>query len=734
MVHGPPNPITGSGCPEAGQTGDGTRPSGEYNCGYASGRADDPGNYLYVSGLSADSSGCSLASNVQDAGCRQLAKVPFPAAKDAFKKREVFPKVNSTVKQALFWILIVACLFVLYRLFTTNNNVMGGKEQGINWTEFLADVESNQVSDATITTGTTGSEIQGHFRTDKGAFHVSVPGNYPHLYDVLDQNKVSVTVKNDNGNSWWAILIQFSPLILIALLWFFMIRQMQSGGNKALPFGKSRARLLSMQQKKVTFKDVAGVDEAKEELKEIIEFLREAQKFQKLGGRIPKGVLLVGPPGTGKTLLARAVAGEANVPFFSISGSDFVEMFVGVGASRVRDLFEQGKKNAPCIIFIDEIDAVGRHRGAGLGGGHDEREQTLNQLLVEMDGFESNDGVILVAATNRPDVLDPALLRPGRFDRRVVVGRPDVRGREEVLRVHARKVPIADDVDLRVLARGTPGFSGADLANMVNEAALNAARANRKSVLMYDFEQAKDKVLMGAERKSMLLTDEEKRVTAYHEAGHALVAATRLHADPLHKVTIIPRGMALGVTMQLPEDDKHTVTKDYLETQLAILMGGRIAEEIFLKQMTTGAGNDIERATDLARKMVCEYGMSRLGPLTFGKKEEQIFLGREIAQHRDFSEETARQIDAEVRSLVDEAYKASWDILNNNQPVMHKLALALLERETLDASDIRAILDGKDLPPLRPSGGGSATTDVQQVLKPEPGRTGGLPEGSPSPA
>ena len=661
--------------------------------------------------------------------------MPFPAAKDAFKKREVFPKVNSTVKQALFWILIVACLFVLYRLFTTNNNVMGGKEQAINWTEFLADVESNQVADATITTGTTGSEIQGHFRTDKGAFHVSVPGNYPHLYDVLDQNKVSVTVKNDNGNSWWAILIQFSPLILMALLWFFMIRQMQSGGNKALSFGKSRARLLSMQQKKVTFKDVAGVDEAKEELKEIIEFLREAQKFQKLGGRIPKGVLLVGPPGTGKTLLARAVAGEANVPFFSISGSDFVEMFVGVGASRVRDLFEQGKKNAPCIIFIDEIDAVGRHRGAGLGGGHDEREQTLNQLLVEMDGFESNDGVILVAATNRPDVLDPALLRPGRFDRRVVVGRPDVRGREEVLRVHARKVPIADDVDLRVLARGTPGFSGADLANMVNEAALNAARANRKSVLMYDFEQAKDKVLMGAERKSMLLTDEEKRVTAYHEAGHALVAALRDHADPLHKVTIIPRGMALGVTMQLPEDDKHTVTKNYLETQLAILMGGRIAEEIFLHQMTTGAGNDIERATDLARKMVCEYGMSRLGPLTFGKKEEQIFLGREIAQHRDFSEETARQIDAEVRSLVDEAYRASWDILDKNQPVMHKLALALLERETLDANDIKALIEGKELPPLKPSGGsGTPVVDVQQVLKPEPGRTGGLPEGSPSPA
>jgi cell division protease FtsH len=474
---------------------------------------------------------------------------------------------------------------------------------------------------------------------------------------------------------------------------------------------------------------VAGCDEAKEELKEIIEFLREAQKFQKLGGRIPKGVLLVGPPGTGKTLLARAVAGEANVPFFSISGSDFVEMFVGVGASRVRDLFEQGKKNAPCIIFIDEIDAVGRHRGAGLGGGHDEREQTLNQLLVEMDGFESNDGVILVAATNRPDVLDPALLRPGRFDRRVVVDRPDVRGREEVLAVHAKKVPLAEDVDLRVLARGTPGFSGADLANMVNEAALNAARQNRKSVLMYDFELAKDKVMMGAERRSMLLTDEEKRVTAYHEAGHVMVAATREHADPLHKVTIIPRGMALGVTMQLPEDDKHTVTKDYLETQLAILMGGRCAEEIYLHRVTTGAGNDIERASDLARRMVCEYGMSSLGPMAFGKKEEQIFLGREISQHRDFSEETAQQIDREVRQLVDSAYKSAYAILDQNKDAMDRLAAALLERETLDGFEIRMVIDGKPLPPINrpePPPGGSAPA-VQTVLKPEgrPGWQGG---------
>jgi cell division protease FtsH len=638
--------------------------------------------------------------------------------------------VNSTVKTIIFWVFIFACLILLWQVFQKGTG--SGHDQEIAWSQFLQDAEQGQISDVTVS----NSEVHGQLKAGNAAFHTTMPPNYSHLYDILDQNKVKVTVRNNEGNSWLPILLNFSPILIIAALWFFMLRQMQSGGNKALSFGKSRARLLSMQQKKVTFKDVAGVDEAKEELKEIIEFLREASKFQKLGGRIPKGVLLVGPPGTGKTLLARAVAGEANVPFFSISGSDFVEMFVGVGASRVRDLFEQGKKNAPCIIFIDEIDAVGRHRGAGLGGGHDEREQTLNQLLVEMDGFESNDGVILVAATNRPDVLDPALLRPGRFDRRVIVGRPDVRGREEVLAVHARKVPVDADVDLRVMARGTPGFSGADLANMVNEAALSAARHNRKAVLMIDFEAAKDKVLMGAERKSMLLSDEEKRVTAYHEAGHALVAAIREHADPLHKVTIIPRGMALGVTMQLPVDDKHTVTKAYLETQLAILMGGRIAEEIFLKQMTTGAGNDIERATELARKMVCEYGMSRLGPLTFGKKEEQIFLGREIAQHRDFSEETARQIDAEVRSMVDEAYKSAYSILEGQQDAMHRMAAALLERETIDANDIRLILENKELPPLKPSGGsGTPVADQpQQVLKPEPKLGGAFPEGSPSPA
>jgi cell division protease FtsH len=637
--------------------------------------------------------------------------------------------VNSTVKTIIFWVIILACLVLLWSVVQKNTGM--GKDKEVTFSQFLTESQAGQVNDVTVV----NSEVHGHYKNDaKEQFHTTVPANYPDMYKILQDNKVNTTIKDTSGNGWVNILIQFSPILVLGLLWFFMLRQMQSGGNKALSFGKSRARLLSMQQKKVTFKDVAGVDEAKEELKEIIEFLREAQKFQKLGGRIPKGVLLVGPPGTGKTLLARAVAGEANVPFFSISGSDFVEMFVGVGASRVRDLFEQGKKNAPCIIFIDEIDAVGRHRGAGLGGGHDEREQTLNQLLVEMDGFESNDGVILVAATNRPDVLDPALLRPGRFDRRVVVGRPDVRGREEVLRVHAKKVPLSEDVDLRVLARGTPGFSGADLANMVNEAALNAARMNRKSVFMIDFETAKDKVLMGAERKSMLLTDEEKRVTAYHEAGHALVACIRDHADPLHKVTIIPRGMALGVTMQLPEDDKHTVTKDYLETQLAILMGGRIAEEIFLKQMTTGAGNDIERATEMSRKMVCEYGMSRLGPLTFGKKEEQIFLGREIAQHRDFSEETARQIDAEVKSLVDEAYRSAYGILDSRQDIMHRMAAALLERETLDGNEIRMIIEGKELPPLKIDGPGSPTGDVQQVLKPDAGRSPGFPEGSPSPA
>jgi cell division protease FtsH len=642
--------------------------------------------------------------------------------------------LNSTVKQILIWVFMITCLVFLWQVVVKTTG--GTQEKNISLTQLLNDADQGKISDVIVN----GAEVTGHYRDDsKNLFHTTIPGNYPDMYKTLRDHGVNITIKDQSSNQWVSLLISVAPFALLLGLWFFLLRQMQSGGNKAMSFGKSRARLLSMQQKKITFKDVAGVDEAKEELKEIIEFLREAQKFQRLGGRIPKGVLLVGPPGTGKTLLARAVAGEANVPFFSISGSDFVEMFVGVGASRVRDLFEQGKKNAPCIIFIDEIDAVGRHRGAGLGGGHDEREQTLNQLLVEMDGFESNDGVILVAATNRPDVLDPALLRPGRFDRRVIVDRPDIRGREEVLKVHSRKVPMAEDVNLNILARGTPGFSGADLANMVNEAALTAARYNRKSVHMYDFEVAKDKVMMGAERKSMLLTDEEKRVTAYHEAGHTLVSALREHSDPLHKVTIIPRGMALGVTVYLPEEDQHTVTKDYLETRLATLMGGRCAEEIFLKQMTTGAGSDIERSTELARKMVCEFGMSKMGPMTFGKKEQEVFLGREIGQSRDFSDDTAKQIDAEVRAFVDTAYKSAYTILESNQDIMHRMAAALLERETLDANEIKLLIEGKELPAAKSalSGVDPGNGETQKILKPEggqPGRKPGFGEGQPSPA
>jgi len=637
--------------------------------------------------------------------------------------------VNSTAKTIVFWVLIAISAILLWHLVVKAGGT-GVAEREINFSEFMAQVDQGNISEVTIL----GTEVRGKYRNENALFHTTVPTNYPDMISILRDKNVVIKVKDVQGGGWASWLISFAPVLLLIALWIFMIRQMQMGGNKALSFGKSRARLLSMQQKKVTFKDVAGVDEAKEELREIIEFLREAQKFQKLGGRIPKGVLLVGAPGTGKTLLARAVAGEANVPFFSISGSDFVEMFVGVGASRVRDLFEQGKKNAPCIIFIDEIDAVGRHRGAGLGGGHDEREQTLNQLLVEMDGFESNEGVILIAATNRPDVLDPALLRPGRFDRRVVVARPDVRGREEILRVHTRKIPLHEDVELSVIARGTPGFSGADLANLVNESALNAARQNRKNVIMYDFDLAKDKVLMGAERKSMILSDEEKRMTAFHEAGHALVAAMMQHSDPLHKVTIIPRGMALGVTMQLPIDDKHTYSKDYLETRIAIMMGGRAAEELFLSQRTTGAGNDLEQATELARKMVCEWGMSELGPITFGKKEEQIFLGREIAQHRDFSEATAVKIDQEVRRLVDNGYKSAVDILANHRDTLKRIAETLLEREVLDANEIRMIIAGQELPeraaPAKDDG-----SPVQKVLKPEPGRAPGIAPGErPAPA
>jgi cell division protease FtsH len=561
---------------------------------------------------------------------------------------------------------------------------------------------------------------QVEFVDQKGDKFVTTIGSDPTREMLLNTIKThnsanpssEIKYKEDEPSSgWgWLLVIQILPFLLLVGFLAFTLRQMQAGGNKALSFGKSKAKLLNNQQKRVTFKDVAGVQEAKEELQEIIEFLKDPQKFQKLGGKIPKGVLMVGPPGTGKTLLAKAVAGEANVPFFSISGSDFVEMFVGVGASRVRDLFEQGKKNAPCIIFIDEIDAVGRHRGAGLGGGHDEREQTLNQLLVEMDGFESNDGVILMASTNRPDVLDPALLRPGRFDRRVVVGRPDVRGREGILKVHTRKIPLDENVDISIIARGTPGFTGADLANLVNEAALNAARFDKKVVTMSDFELSKDKVLMGAERKSMVISDEEKKLTAYHEAGHTLVGLKVPSADPVHKVTIIPRGMALGVTQQLPEGDKHSLTKEYITSQITILMGGRIAEEIFFGEsnVTTGASNDIERATDLARSMVCEYGMSSLGPLTFGKKDEQIFLGREINQHRDYSEDTAIKIDQEVNRIIGEQYERAREILTENREAMVRLSETLLERETLDGVQIRRVVAGL---PLDDEEGSSDTDD-----------------------
>jgi cell division protease FtsH len=609
-----------------------------------------------------------------------------------------------------------------------------------NYSNFLAKVESGNVKNVTISLSPNSAEIQGEYR-DGGKFRGVTIANtaIPDITKALQEKGVLFDYKEVKEANWVNLIVTLSPLLLFLGIWIFMMRQMQAGGNKALSFGKSRARLLTAQQKKATFKDVAGIDEPKEELHEIIDFLKDPQKFQKLGGRIPKGVLLVGPPGTGKTLLARAIAGEANVPFFSISGSDFVEMFVGVGASRVRDLFEQGKKNAPCIIFIDEIDAVGRHRGAGLGGGHDEREQTLNALLVEMDGFESNEGVILIAATNRPDVLDPALLRPGRFDRRVVVPRPDVKGRAEILGVHTRKVPLSDDVDLSVIARGTPGFSGADLANLVNEAALWAARQNRKFVTMVDFEMSKDKVLMGVERKSMILSDEEKKNTAYHEAGHALVASITPGADPLHKVTIIPRGMALGVTMQLPIDDKHTYTKEFLESQLAVLMGGRAAEEMFLHHLTTGAGNDIERATDLARQMVCEWGMSPLGPLTFGKKEQQIFLGREIAQHRDFSEDTAIKIDVEVRAIIGKGYSQAHNIIETHRDALERVAQALLDREVLDVNEINLLIEGKPLPekpPVVPPPPPVPTAKEPQLsLRPEPRPLPGLAKGEkPAPA
>jgi cell division protease FtsH len=642
--------------------------------------------------------------------------------------------LSSTARQIVFWLLIIAGAVLLYKLV----NPRGSSYQPVDLTRLDQLMQSGNIKELTVKQ-TESVAIDVNNQEYRVALSNDAAKNdlLKSARELVNGKPRVTKVQEESSSSYiWPMLITWAPLLFIIAIWIFMLRQMQSGGNKALSFGKSRAKLLNNQQKRVTFKDVAGVEEAKEELQEIIEFLKEPQKFQKLGGRIPKGVLMMGPPGTGKTLLARAIAGEANVPFFSISGSDFVEMFVGVGASRVRDLFEQGKKNAPCIIFIDEIDAVGRHRGAGLGGGHDEREQTLNQLLVEMDGFESNDGVILIASTNRPDVLDPALLRPGRFDRRVVVSRPDVRGREGILKVHTRKIPLGEDVDISVIARGTPGFTGADLANLVNEAALNAARYNKKLVAMGDFELAKDKVLMGAERKSMVISNEEKRVTAYHEAGHTLVGLKVPNADPVHKVTIIPRGMALGVTQQLPEGDRHNYSQEYLLGQIAILMGGRIAEETFLGSITTGASNDIERATELARAMVCEYGMSDMGPLTFGKKEEQIFLGREIAQHRDFSEDTAIKIDQQVKKIVTAQFERAKAIIEENRDTMIRLAECLLERESLDGVEIRRIVAGLPLdenPPAVDSGNDEDRPQLKEPtakpLKPIlPPITGGNPQ------
>jgi cell division protease FtsH len=591
------------------------------------------------------------------------------------------------MKNMIFWLLVGLFMILLFHLFQAPSQSL---EEEIIFSDFMTRLEKGEITEVTIKP----NQINGVLK-DGNKFRTYTV-EYPDLVKLLRDKNVKIVARPPEESPWYiTFLVTWGPFVLFLVLWFFLMRQMQIGGNKALSFGKSRARLLTEDRKKVTFADVAGIDEAKEEVTEIIEFLKDPPKFQKLGGRIPKGVLIVGPPGTGKTLLAKAIAGEAGVPFFSISGSDFVEMFVGVGASRVRDLFEQGKKNAPCIIFIDEIDAVGRLRGAGLGGGHDEREQTLNQLLVEMDGFETNEGVILIAATNRPDVLDPALLRPGRFDRQVVVSRPDVRGRLEVLRVHTKRFPLGKDVNLEVIARGTPGFSGADLANLVNEAALLAARMDKKVVEMSDFEAAKDKVLMGVERKSMVLSEEEKRTTAYHEAGHALVARMIPGTDPVHKVTIIPRGRALGLTMQLPTDDRYTFPREFLYNNIAILMGGRAAEEIVLNRITTGAGNDIERATDLARKMICEWGMSeKLGPLTFGKKDEEIFLGREIATRRDYSESTAIEIDNEVKRLVIDNYDRAKNILRENIKALRAIAEALLEKEVLDAPEIDKLIEG----------------------------------------
>jgi cell division protease FtsH len=592
--------------------------------------------------------------------------------------------LNPLQKNIALWLVIGLIFVLVYHLFTQPQHA----QESVVFSDFINYANRGQVKEVTIQ----GDHVTGTFTSGKG-FKTYSPSD-PTLVPLLKEKGVRISAKPSEESPWYVtILISWFPMLLLIGVWIFFMRQMHAGGGKAMAFGKSRARLMTDKTKKVTFKDVAGIDEAKAELEEVIEFLKDPKKFTRLGGRIPKGLLLVGQPGTGKTLLARAIAGEAEVPFLSISGSDFVEMFVGVGASRVRDLFTQGKKNAPCIIFIDEIDAVGRHRGAGLGGGHDEREQTLNQLLVEMDGFESNEGVILVSATNRPDVLDPALLRPGRFDRQVVVPLPDVKGREKIFEVHARKTVLEEDVDASVIARGTPGFSGADIENLVNEAVLYASRYNKDKVSMSDFEFAKDKVLMGAERRSMVITDEEKKNTAYHESGHALVARLLPGSDPIHKVTIIPRGMALGVTQQLPIDERHTYPKKYLLNNISILLGGRAAEELILRDFTTGAGNDIERATNIARKMVCEWGMSdKMGPLSYGKKDEQIFLGREFATHKDYSEETARLIDQEISDIVITCYRIAKKLLEENIETLHRLAATLLEKEVLDTEDLDELI------------------------------------------
>ncbi|TLM66403.1 MAG: ATP-dependent metallopeptidase FtsH/Yme1/Tma family protein [Deltaproteobacteria bacterium] len=598
--------------------------------------------------------------------------------------------MNQFYKNLALWLVISLVMIMLFNMMTQKDR----EQKAVPYSAFLTAVEEGRVAEVVIQ----GANIEGQF-TDKTRFKTYAP-NDPELIGRLTAKNVPIEARPDEDRSFWVTLfVSWGPILLLIAVWIFFMRQMQAGGGKAMSFGKSRAKLLNESSAKVTFNDVAGIDEAKDELEEIVSFLKDPKKFSRLGGRIPKGVLLVGPPGTGKTLLARAIAGEAGVPFFSISGSDFVEMFVGVGASRVRDLFVQGKKNAPCIIFIDEIDAVGRHRGAGLGGGHDEREQTLNQLLVEMDGFEGNEGVILIAATNRPDVLDPALLRPGRFDRQVVVPRPDVRGRLKILQVHARKVPLGKDVDLEVLAKGTPGFSGADLENLVNEAALLAARANKNEVNLDDLEMAKDKVMMGTERRSMVITEEEKKVTAYHEAGHALVAMFIPGADPVHKVSIIPRGRAMGVTMYLPAEEKYNETKAGLHTRICTLLGGRVAEELVFDSVTTGASNDLERATMIARKMVCEWGMSdRLGPLAFGEKEGEVFLGRDFGHVKNYSEATAVAIDEEIRRIVEESYRRTRDILDRNREALVKVSEALLERENLDGSEIHEMVFGPSAP------------------------------------